>query len=202
MLSHPFYHAWTCGTLTKETLKEYAKEYYHHVKAFPTYISALHSRCENPDIRKHLLDNLVDEEGSSPTHPDLWRQFAFALGVNAEELSNHKPHPATQELITCFRENCTSKPLSVGIASLYSYESQIPAICQTKIEGLKKWYGMKDPIGYQYFSVHETADIEHSGVERTLLQKIVHTDNRDALLQETEKVLNALWNFLSSFLLN
>src|SRR5262249_12842511 len=154
MLSHPFYQAWSCGALTKAVLQAYAKEYYQHVKAFPTYISALHSRCDDLEMRKCLLTNLIDEESGYPNHLDLWKSFALAIGVDQKELDIHKPQATTEELINHFHNNCRSQPLAVGLATLYSYESQIPAICQTKIEGLKKWYGLKDPESYRYFSVH------------------------------------------------
>jgi pyrroloquinoline-quinone synthase len=199
MLSHPFYQAWSCGMLTKATLQTYAKEYYQHVKAFPTYISALHSRCDDPEIRKCLLKNLMDEESGSPNHPDLWRSFALALGVHQKELDTHKPQAATEELIDHFRSNCRSQPLAVGIAALYSYESQIPAICQTKIEGLKKWYGLNDPESYRYFSVHETADVEHSREEKKILLDLVQPGEEEMVLDAAETTLNSLGNFLSSF---
>ncbi len=35
LLRHPFYKAWAAGELTREDLQEYAREYYHHVEAFP-----------------------------------------------------------------------------------------------------------------------------------------------------------------------
>ena len=47
MLKHPFYVAWTEGKLSKAVLAAYAKQYYAHVRAFPTYVSAVHSRCED-----------------------------------------------------------------------------------------------------------------------------------------------------------
>ena len=43
LLCHPYYKAWTAGELTREDLREYAGDYYHHVAAFPAYLSALHS---------------------------------------------------------------------------------------------------------------------------------------------------------------
>ncbi len=47
LLKHPFYLAWTRGELSKEALTDYAKQYYHHVAAFPTYLSAVHSKCDD-----------------------------------------------------------------------------------------------------------------------------------------------------------
>jgi pyrroloquinoline-quinone synthase len=198
MLLHPFYQAWSCGMLKKSTLQRYAKEYYQHVKAFPTYLSALHSRCADPKIRRSLLQNLIDEEGGDPSHPELWRSFALALGTTAEDLDHHKPHPSTQALIEAFRTSCCSQPLALGLAALYSYESQIPAICQTKIEGLKKWYGFTDPESYRYFSVHESADIEHSRAEREALMTLVTPEQEESVLGGAETILNALWDFLDA----
>jgi pyrroloquinoline-quinone synthase len=201
MLLHPFYQAWSCGHLTGEQLQTYAKEYYHHVKAFPTYLSALHSRCEEPGLRRVLLNNLIDEEAGEPNHPDLWRSFIQALGVAPKEIESHKPREATKSLIQAFKECCASLPLASGVAALYCYESQIPPICKTKIEGLKKWYGFDSPEQYRYFSVHETADVAHAQEERGLLAVLVSPGEEDGVLKSSEKILGALNAFLSSFLL-
>src|SRR6185436_9263330 len=72
MLKHPFYVAWSEGKLTKEILGEYAKQYYAHVKAFPTYVSGVHSQCEDVSIRQQLLENLIEEERGEDNHPELW----------------------------------------------------------------------------------------------------------------------------------
>ena len=66
LLKHPFYLAWTRGELSREALTDYARQYYHHVAAFPTYLSAVHAKCNDQATRKQLLVNLIDEEGGSP----------------------------------------------------------------------------------------------------------------------------------------
>ena len=199
MLTHPFYQAWTCGHLEKSTLQEYAKEYYHHVKAFPTYLSALHSRCDDAKSRRLLLENLIDEEAGKPNHPDLWRSFAMALGVTSKEIDGHQPQEAAKTLVDTFRDICRSDPIAAGVAALYCYESQIPSICTTKSDGLKKWYGMTNAGGYHYFTVHETADVEHSRAERELLGSMVTPEEESRVLASAERILDTLWNFLSSF---
>ena len=60
MLSHPFYQLWADGNLTKAMLAEYARQYYAHVTAFPTYVSAVHSRCDDLEVRQLLLENLIE----------------------------------------------------------------------------------------------------------------------------------------------
>ena len=52
LLNHPFYKSWNEGKLTREIIKDYAEQYYQHVKAFPRYISATHSICEDLDKRR------------------------------------------------------------------------------------------------------------------------------------------------------
>ena len=52
LLNHHFYKAWNEGKLNREIIKDYAEQYYQHVKAFPRYISATHSLCEDLDKRK------------------------------------------------------------------------------------------------------------------------------------------------------
>jgi pyrroloquinoline-quinone synthase len=200
MLLHPFYQAWTKGKLSKATLQEYAKDYYHHIKGFPTYLSSLHSRSEDLQIRKALLHNLMDEEAGEPNHLELWRNFTYTLGVTEEELEHHEPKEAVQALVQHFKENCKGhSSIAPGIAALYCYESQIPTICKTKIEGLKTWYGFSDPEGYRYFSEHETADIEHSREERQLLLDLVQPHEEELVLRVVDRTLQALEDFLSSF---
>src|SRR6266403_5524740 len=52
MLSHPFYQAWTEGRLPLDTLRAYARQYFHHVEAFPRAVSAVHSQCPDRDGRR------------------------------------------------------------------------------------------------------------------------------------------------------
>ena len=55
LLTHPFYQAWSRGDLTRDDLSAYAAEYWHHVSAFPTYLSALHSRLPDSETRREVL---------------------------------------------------------------------------------------------------------------------------------------------------
>src|SRR5437879_13589596 len=86
LLKHPFYLAWTRGELSKEALTDYAKQYYHHVAALPTYLSAVHAKCDDQPTRKQILSNLIDEDAGSPTHAELWKQFADGRGLTAVDL--------------------------------------------------------------------------------------------------------------------
>ena len=197
LLKHPFYLAWVRGELSKEALTDYAKQYYHHVAAFPTYLSAVHAKCDDQPTRKQILSNLIDEEAGSPNHPELWKRFANSLGVDDADLPKTEKQPETKNLIEAFRSVCGGKPTADGLAALYAYESQIPAICESKIDGLKKYYGFNDPKGYEYFSVHIEADKEHSAAEREMLANKIDNQNIENVRTSVNRVLDALWELLS-----
>jgi pyrroloquinoline-quinone synthase len=197
LLKHPFYLAWTRGKLSREALTDYARQYYHHVAAFPTYLSAVHSKCDDQATRKQILSNLIDEEAGSPNHPDLWKRFAESLDVDDVDLENTPKQPETQNLIDTFRSVCGEGSTAQGLAALYAYESQIPAICESKIDGLKNHYGFKNPEHYEYFTVHLEADREHSAAERKMLNTHVNGCNFDSVRASVDRVLDALWEMLS-----
>src|SRR3954462_10992371 len=177
LLKHPFYLAWTRGELSREVLADYARQYYQHVAAFPTYVSAIHANCDDQSMRKELLNNLVDEEAGSPNHPELWLNFAEGLGVSARDAQNAEKCVETKNLIDTFRSVCRDGSTAEGMAALYAYESQIPAICESKIDGLKKHYGFANRKHYEYFRVHIEADREHSAAEQRLLAEYVGDEN-------------------------
>jgi pyrroloquinoline-quinone synthase len=197
LLKHPFYLAWTRGELSKEALTDYARQYYHHVAAFPTYLSAVHANCDDQATRKQLLSNLIDEEAGSPNHPELWLKFAEGLGVSDVDVRESGNWPETKNLIETFRSVCADGSTAEGLAALYAYESQIPAICESKIDGLKKHYGFTDPEHYQYFTVHIEADREHSAVERKMLAGYIDDHNFESVKVSVTRILDALWEMLS-----
>lgn len=198
LLNNPFYLAWSRGELSKECLKEYAMEYYHHVKAFPRYICAILSHAENTEVRKHLLTNLIEEEAGSPNHPDMWRSFALSLGATDAEIDAYRPSSAITNMIDTFMDISFKQNAIEGVAALYAYESQIPPVCVSKIKGLKKFYGMKNPQDWKYFSVHIEADKEHAAIERELLEKHIQKDMEEPILKAVDRVLDALNGFLDS----
>jgi pyrroloquinoline-quinone synthase len=197
LLKHPFYLAWTRGELSRDALADYARQYYHHVVAFPTYLSAAHAKCEDQATRKQLLSNLIDEEAGSPNHPELWLKFAEGLGVSASNVRKSGKWSETKDLIDIFRQVCRDGSTAEGLAALYAYESQIPEICESKIDGLKKHYGFTSPEHYQYFTVHIEADREHSAAERKILNSLVNKHNFESVKASVNRVLEALWEMLS-----
>lgn len=197
LLQHPFYQAWSRGELTLDALRDYAAQYYQHVAAFPTYLSAVHAQTDDQAVRKHLLTNLIDEEAGSPNHPELWLEFAESLGLNADQVQSTPAWTSTRALIDGFRSACGNHGTAAGVAALYAYESQIPAVSEKKIEGLRNFYGFKTEEGYRYFTVHIEADREHSATERALLQQLIQPSDEPACTQAVGTVLDGLYGLLT-----
>ena len=195
LLNHPFYKAWNEGKLTREIIKDYAEQYYQHVKAFPRYISATHSLCEDLDKRKILLENLKDEEKDGADHPKLWKNFALAMGSDKEKIESVKKEKFTSDMIDNFFKNGRAS-YAEGLASLYTYERQIPEIAETKIRGLKNHYGVSSKKGLEFFEVHKAADVYH----REACEKLLDGLSEEEQVKAEKSALSTakyLWNFLS-----
>src|SRR3954451_24012473 len=198
MLRHPFYQAWTEGRLPLDTLRAYARQYFHHVEAFPRAVSAVHSVCPDRDGRRMLAENLAEEEGldaGKQDHATLWLMFACGLGEDEAALHAQKLNPETRGLIDTFRK-LSRQSYAAGLGALYAYESQFPGVASSKIQGLVDRYGISDEETLRFFRVHETADVEHSGVCRELLNRLPETEQAEAIAAG-EELAGALWNFLS-----
>ena len=195
LLNHPFYKSGNEGKLNREIIKDYAEQYYQHVKAFPRYISATHSICEDIEKRKILLENLQDEENPNADHPKLWKNFALAMGADPDKIENVKREWFTNDMIENFFYQAR-KSYAEGLASLYTYERQIPEIAETKIRGLKKFYGVTSKEGLEFFEAHKAADVIHRKECEKLLDALSEEEKDKA---EKASVLTAryLWNFLS-----
>ena len=195
LLNHPFYKSWNDGKLTREIIKDYAEQYYQHVKAFPRYISATHSLCEDIEKRKILLENLQDEENPKADHPKLWKNFALAIGADNEKIEEVKKYDFTKDLIDNFFKNGRSS-YAEGLGSLYTYERQVPEIADTKIKGLKNHYGVNSKEGLEFFEAHKSADVVHRAECEKLLDGLTKEEQEKA---EKASLMTAkfLWNFLS-----
>src|SRR5216684_255831 len=163
LLKHPFYQDWQAGKLSREALQLYAAQYYRHVEAFPKHLRVLAARTEGP-LQGLIRENLAEEE--NPAGP--------------------------QAVVQKFREICGDRPVAEAVAALYAYESQVPEIATTKIDGLRKFYGVTQPEGLAYFEVHEEADKAHRAAWRGWLKEHASGD-KEEILKTTNEALDVLW---------
>ncbi|HEX2120516.1 MAG TPA: CADD family putative folate metabolism protein [Thermoanaerobaculia bacterium] len=199
LLDHPFYQRWTSGTLTGEELRDYAAQYFHYAMAFPTFISAMHAHTDDIAVRQLLLENLIEEERGSENHPELWLRFCESLGLDRATVKAGAPNDATRTLIATMKSLAREGALHEGLAALYAYESQIPAVAKAKIAGLAANYGISADRDVAFFSVHMEADVAHSQTSRDILRGLCDTDAKSAEAERAaSRTLDALYGFLDS----
>ncbi|HUP63654.1 MAG TPA: CADD family putative folate metabolism protein [Thermoanaerobaculia bacterium] len=203
LLDHPFYQRWNAGELTPEELSEYARQYWHYTLAFPTFVSGIHANSNDMVVRQALLENLIEEERGSENHPELWLRFCEALGLSRDEVVGSTASDSTRHLIDTMRSLTRDGSTHQGLAALHAYESQVPAVSRSKIEGLARWYEMTDERAISFFSVHEEADVYHSRTSRELIDRLCDDPSKCQEAEEaTQKTLDALYVFLDGVTVN
>jgi len=201
LLCHPFYKAWTAGELSREDLRDYAAEYYHHVQAFPQYLLALAARLPDGDLRRAILENFSDEMAletpAALPHHALWLKFAAAMGANVADVRTREPIAAIRELADTFTRFAADGAPAEALAAFYAYESQVPRVAAAKEAGLKGRYGADDET-CAYFHLHKTADLRHAQVWREQLDNLLaeKPELAGAALNAAETAAHALWRAL------
>lgn len=193
LLKHSFYRSWNEGKLSKEVLGFYALEYFHHVSAFPRYISQMHALCADLKVRQVLLEHLIEEEKGNDNHPELWLRFIEGV-TGARTICQSPQLSSTKELVEGFFF-LTRCDYPTGLGALYAYERQTPAVSKSKREGLKMHYGIQDERALKFFSVHESVDQWHTEELERLID-VLSAQDRIKAIEGAKKDAQWLWAFL------
>ena len=133
LLDHPFYQAWSAGTLPVEALRTYAREYGAFIGLLPNAWETLRNSETALEEREHA---------------ELWESFAAALDTNV----SGKAELSAVQALTASAARLFSDPISAA-GALYAFEVQQPATAQSKLDGLKAHYHL--PSGVEpYFEIH------------------------------------------------
>ena len=194
LLKHSFYTKFNNGIVSKDILCTYAEEYYHHVAAFPRYISQIHSLCSDLKSRQVLLANLVDEEQGEDNHPELWLRFIEGLGGSRDVVNSSPKLTSTFNLVDGFF-NLVRANYGMGLGALYAYERQTPEVSMSKICALKEHYGICDDRTLEFFSLHGKVDIWHTEELRNLIKEMKEEDLEQVFIG-AKKGAELLWCFL------
>jgi len=173
LLKHPFYQAWSAGTLPVDALKVYASEY-------GAFINTL------ADGWNTLGDSETAQEEDE--HAELWEQFAAALET---EIATPKIKE-TSTLVNTARVLFENPAKTLG--AMYAFEAQQPATATSKLDGLKAHYSL--PAGVEpYFEVH-SANWHEAEKILMALEKLSPDEQAQAEVA-CEEMAQALWNTLT-----
>jgi pyrroloquinoline-quinone synthase len=192
LLKHSFYKMWSEGKLTIDHLQGYSKEYFQLVKVVPKFVERIAEATVNSDYDDIITNNAREEA----EHVELWARFATALGVSRSDLITYGGSEKTNEAVTKLM-GLAGLSFEEAVAAMYAYEMELPKISRSKIDGLKKFYGMDSEGVTKYFEIHEEADVRHAQVWREILQR-TPSERHDAVINAAIKSLQAQNNLLDS----
>lgn len=217
---HPYLQALSQGSLPdpEAALADFALHYHGYSSHFPRYLTATISRLENPAHRAALLQNLNEESGHYEpaelaelaehgvrpewivgiAHPDLFRRFRRALGV--QDLAGSSDHLE----VVCWREMFLSI-LSGGTAAQaigalgLGTESIVQAIYKPFVAAIQR-LGSLSPEATVFFPLHTAVDDHHQATLRSIAVDFAATSQgREDLAKGMVKALAlrvSFWDFL------
>ncbi len=175
LLGHPFYRAWSAGTLPVEALRDYAREY----GAFIGMIEAGWRVLGETTVARH-----------ESAHAKVWEKtFAQTLGTSVGAPQT----PEVLRLVETARE-CFATPASAA-GALFAFEAQQPATAKSKLEGLRAHYRQLPEGCGEYFRLH-TGDYDEKAL---LVDKLSTLDgvSSEQAIGACERLSRALYEALS-----
>jgi len=133
----------------------------------------------------------VDEEIHGTDHPTLWMQFAEGMGASRDAVLSEMALPETDAMVNQYY--ALADDWKDGLCALYAYESQVPAVSASKIEGLKQFYNIHDDKTLAFFTAHQVYDVEHAAQVAALIERYVEPERAE---KATSQAAQALWGFL------
>lgn len=178
LLKHDFYKLWQEGKLTLDHLAGYSREYFQLVKIVPSLVENVINTNKEKKYHDAIQNTLEDER----KHIEPWTKFSSSLEVDNDELLAYDGENLTRQAVNDLIKISESS-FEEAVASLYAIEKELPKISETKLEGLRKFYGLTDNNSNEYFNIHKEIDIYHSKIWENIIKE--STDDKK------EKMLNA-----------
>ncbi len=183
VLNHPFYLRWSAGELSHEELRRYSGQYRHAVGAIAElsdYVAA--GLPSHPELGAHAREERE--------HLTVWDGFVEAVGGDPAA----DPTPQTRDCVGAWTERDGILP---ALGRLYAVESGQPQISETKLDGLRRHYGLSSAPATRYFTIHRERDLVHAAEGRELIAELI--DDRaseDLVVAGAEEALSANWRLL------
>jgi pyrroloquinoline quinone (PQQ) biosynthesis protein C len=219
-VNHPYLRALAAGSLPDPqlALRDFAQHYYGYSSHFPRYLTALISRLECSGHRRDLLDNLSEESGHYETeelgklrrigiepdwilgipHPDLFRRFSQALGVDhSSPASDHIEVVCWREMFLAVLSDGTPAE-ALGALGLGT-ETIVSAIYKPFVAAIARLNTLQ-PRDMVFFPLHTLVDDNHQATLRAIAVDFADTPtSRADLAKGMHKALilrNSFWDWL------
>jgi pyrroloquinoline-quinone synthase len=173
LLQHPFYQAWSAGTLPDAALASYAEDYGMFIRTLPQGWETLGDKPSAQVERDHAA---------------LWDTFAAALGTKVGEAR------AAHALVAVAKARFAAPVDAAG--ALYAFEAQQPKTAESKLEGLRTHYAHLPEGVKPYFEAHaaETPECEMLLAFMAALPR----DEQDRAVESCEALARSMYDALTS----
>ncbi len=176
LLQHPFYLAWSDGTLPVPALKDYARDYGAFIRTVGLGWAAVGET--------HIAGV---EEG----HALVWEN-TFAAGLDTAVAT--EPQIAETVVLVDTARASFADPVE-ALGALYAFEAQQPYTAQSKLAGLREHYAQLPACCGEYFRLHED-DFDEPATLATRMDALP-ADEQARAVAACERLSGALYDALS-----
>ena len=188
-INHPFVKAVCDGTATMDQIRTWAVQDYQFRCAVPRIALLRYVACSDPEFAPKLFEVAEEETrgllpGSSG-HPDMFVEFAEAIGLTRADLENAALLPATAAHLYFAELVIHTHPWFVVMAAQVGAEGTFGPAAAALGKGFMESYGMT-PESVRFFTVHVEADEEHGTLAEDIGRRYL---TAPALQQQTREVM-------------
>lgn len=159
------------GSLSREDFVRSQIQFLFAVEPYAGCLSMLAARCESPEARRVLEQNVRDEHGGedpSAAHGQTFRALLGKLGVSSAQIDATAKWACVEVFNAGVREACTTASESSGIATIAAIEDMFTDISAALGQGIvaRGWLAREQVVHY---AVHEQLDRIHADALYALL---------------------------------
>ncbi|MBW4688661.1 MAG: iron-containing redox enzyme family protein [Komarekiella atlantica HA4396-MV6] len=180
--NHEFLTCCRTGNLFLPDVQLLAVQMYKFSKEFNRILASILSCCQDESTQLVILENLFDEMGQgdvNQSHPELFRRFTRALGIDDKTLAALPTAPETLALVETY----------LRIPHQYGYLAALGAVCYAS-EGivsslytqLYKGIVGAAPLSKEsliFFEVHIDVDDSHAAKLAAVIEPRISTSEED-----------------------
>lgn len=201
MASNPFLVPLRNGTASPAAIRRYAIAIATTAIRFPRVLGGLLAVCDDTEIRKHLLGNLLEEEGvvafrpgegvildPARGHAAMALRFARAAGATAAELDADGAPPSRW-----YRDAIAAGDWAGALAYFaVGYEANVPETFRIVHAALVTHYGFADD-DLEFLTEHMTADERHGRESAGMLASLPDPRRRERAREGARRGGMAWW---------
>jgi pyrroloquinoline quinone (PQQ) biosynthesis protein C len=202
---HPFiHHPWPrlllAGELSRQDLQAFAFQFEHFLRATPRHFFCLGANTpdvipNDHDLRRSFAENLNDDMGVSDRvkdHFEIFRRFAYAVGLSQEQLEASRPLPSTNAFNLGLMYLAKHLPVWEGMAAVsWANEGLFTLGLTARWEqALRNHYGLRPDQIFLPSAEEETA---HVRLPRDYILNFAETERTQQRIREVFQLTFDLW---------